>query len=820
MSPVHIFRGTCCCVMTLAAALLSPYILADQTADDTQRKIATQSPDPWPRSFMDGTTQLLVYQPQVEQWQGNQITFRAAVSAKADTAKDETFGAVWATARTEVNRDTHMVTLQDIKLTRSNFPTLADNGAAYVAAVQQHFTGPGRTIALERLQASLAASQSATPSGVPVQNIPPQIIVSYGPAVLIPIHGDIALRDIPDSGFERVINTQALILVSKWGTTFYLHVYDGWLSSNSIDGPWGLATNLPDGLQATADSLISEHLVDPLSGEGANPPPSLANGVPAIFVSHSPAELLLFKGQPNFAPIPGTSLNWATNTTADVFVDVSNYFYVLVSGRWFSALSLDGPWSFVPSTALPPDFKRIPTSSPAAVVLSSVAGTPQAREAAIANSVPQTATVPRSGGPEFSAQYDGTPQLQPINGTPLQYVVNSATPVIQVDSSTYYALQAGVWFSATSLNGPWVVAAVVPEIIYTIPPSSSLYYVTFVHVYGSTPEVVYTGYTPGYLGTVVEPDGTVVYGTGYAYQPWIGTAYYPPPVTYGVQAQPVNNMEAGLMYGFGAGLVTAALVDSWNQPVYYSSYYHGYPCCGSTSANVYGHWNNVNYSGTNTWYSHSNGDVGESAKGTYTNTATGTTGSYSGNRYVNPSDDEAGRNYQRSFNTENGTTGNVSRGETYNANTGQTSYNSSTSATSKDGSTVTRSSNASWGEQGDSSQHETTVDNTKTGQTKTYSSGSNGNDHYADANGNQYHNDGSGWQKQSGSSGWSSAKGEDTSWADREQQARSQGENRFSNFSHSDGGSNGSWQSKSSGSSSFSNRFGGGGLGGRFGGRR
>jgi hypothetical protein len=36
-------------------------------------------------------------------------------------------------------------------------------------------------------------------------------------------------------------------------------------------------------------------------------------------------------------------------------------------------------------------------------------------------------------------------------------------------------------------------------------------------LYGSTPDVVYTGYTPGYLATVVASGPSVVFGTGYAY---------------------------------------------------------------------------------------------------------------------------------------------------------------------------------------------------------------------------------------------------------------------------------------------------------------
>ena len=101
-----------------------------------------------------------------------------------------------------------------------------------------------------------------------------------------------------------------------------------------------------------------------------------------------------------------------------------------------------------------------------------------------------------------------------------------------------------------------------PAIIYTIPPTSPLYYVTFVHVYGSTAQVVYVGYTPGYLGTVVTPAGVVVYGTGYAYPTWVGTVWYPPPATYGMMAQPVYNPAAGMAFGFAMGVTTAALAGS------------------------------------------------------------------------------------------------------------------------------------------------------------------------------------------------------------------------------------------------------------------
>ena len=207
-------------------------------------------------------------------------------------------------------------------------------------------------------------------------------------------------------------------------------------------------------------------MVDLLDGgPKANPKPSLARGVPAIYTSEGPAELIIFSGQPDFVPIVGTQLLWASNTTNDVLIDISsNHYYVLLAGRWFTSTSLSGPWTFVASNALPADFTRIPPQSLAGAVLPSVAGTPQAQEAVIASSIPQTATVPLKGGPKFTPNFDGPPQYAPIPGTPLTYVVNLSEPVIQVDPNAHYAVVAGVWFTSAQLTGPWTIATAVPPV--------------------------------------------------------------------------------------------------------------------------------------------------------------------------------------------------------------------------------------------------------------------------------------------------------------------------------------------------------------------
>ena len=59
--------------------------------------------DPWPRQFKVTNATLVVYQPQVESWEGNTLRFRSAVAVGPTGAKDETFGVIWATVRTQVD---------------------------------------------------------------------------------------------------------------------------------------------------------------------------------------------------------------------------------------------------------------------------------------------------------------------------------------------------------------------------------------------------------------------------------------------------------------------------------------------------------------------------------------------------------------------------------------------------------------------------------------------------------------------------------------------------------------------------------------------
>ncbi|MEP7328781.1 MAG: hypothetical protein ABI777_06180, partial [Betaproteobacteria bacterium] len=788
-------------------------------------KTSTIPPDSWPRVVDLSTGQVLVYQPQVTSWTGNRIDFRAAMALKPDGAKDENFGVAMVSARTQVDKIMRTVVFENLTFSKIDFPTLPDHGARYSAELQKEFASKVRTMSLDRLEASLAAT-GIKPSTVAVNNAPPQVIISNVPAILVPIDGAPVIKPVPGNArFSRVINSRALILQGGFEQNFYLHVYDGWMSASSIAGPWTQSYRQPLGMDDVAQQIAKSGKVDMLSGgANANPKPSLANGVPVIYTPQGPSELLTFNGQPDFVPIVGTPLLWASNTTSDVLIDTttSNY-YALLSGRWFKSLALTGPWTFVPADALPTSFAQIPPHSLAGAVLPTVAGTPQAQAAVIANSIPQTATVPRQGGPKFTPSFDGPPQFAPITGTPMSYVINSSVPLIQVAPGAYYAVTAGVWFTAGAITGPWTVASAVPSVMYTIPPSSPIYYVTYVRIYEATPQYVYVGYTPGYLGTVVSPYGTVVYGTGYAYAPWVGSAWYPPPYTYGVAAAPLYNPYVGFTYGFAVGLATAAWTyPYWGGAYYHPGYYGGYPCCASASANVYGHWGNTTYSGTRSWYA-GGGVAGTTASGNYYNNRTGTSGSYNAGRQYNAYTGNATRGYDRTANGAAGGSADVARAGNYNTYTGQRSTGSSVSGTGVGGSTYQRTGASTTGPEGTAHAGEGSTYNAKTGKTNTWGTASYNNNHYADVNGNVYKNNGDGWQQHS-SSGWGSSSSA-SSWGNREAQARSDGADRANNFSSSadhfgGGGFGGGGADRFGGGGSFGgDRFGGGGFsGGRFGG--
>ncbi|MCI0745501.1 MAG: hypothetical protein L0Y58_08860 [Verrucomicrobia subdivision 3 bacterium] len=468
---------------------------------------------PWPRVRSTNGHTVTLHLPQVERWTSNSFTARAAVEVKPAKAKTDLLGVVWFEAQGSVDRSNRIVTLNRLEITKGNFPTATDKGSNALSIVRRVLPAGARTVSLDYLVTALGFIQAAARQGASgLKHEPPQIIWVTNRSVLILIDGEPVLRPVPGTALERVINTPVLLVHDKAQARFYLHGAGQWFAAAMIKGPWGPAKDPPAEVAALAPASTNE--------SSANSDLS----TPRIIVSTTPAELLMTSGLPDYRPISGTGLQYVADSDNLLFLDRKNSeIYLLMSGRWFKTKSLYGPWTYVAPRDLPPDFARIPPGSPQAIALASVPGTPQAELAVLANSVPTTATVNRRQA-TIQLTYDGEPKFKNIEGTQMSYAINAQLPVIRTGEN-YYALDNGVWFVATSPTGPWQVATEVPDEIYSIPPSSPVYYATFARVYQANDEEVEVGYTAGYQG-VFEDDGTVVYGTGWDYEPYYDDDYY------------------------------------------------------------------------------------------------------------------------------------------------------------------------------------------------------------------------------------------------------------------------------------------------------
>jgi len=486
----------------------------------------------WPQEVDARGFHLVIYQPQVDQWKNDHLQGRAAVTVTREGSAAPQYGIVSLTARTDVDKESRMVRLEDVKVPSVSFPAAKSEESELERAIRDTLPQWPHTVALDRLLADLAMTQAEGENeSVTVKNDPPKILYSTTPAVLILVDGQPVLRSVQGTPFQHVINTPATLFYDTSASRYYLDGNGVWVTASTLDGPWTTATNPPPSLDQAKTEVEQTEEKDPHDHSRDAGPPPLSGSLPTIFVSTTPAELLVTRGAPQLSPISKTKLLYVTNTDNNIFLDVrTQNYYVLVSGRWYQSRSLSGPWKWVSGSQLPHDFAKIPPDSPKGNVLASVPGTEQAREAVIANQIPQTAAVRRAEA-SLEVRYDGAPQFRPIEGTSLEYAVNTASDVIH-SGARYYACHDGVWFVAETPEGPWVVADTIPAEIYQIPPSCPLFHDRYVYVYGATPDVVYFGYTPGYLGAYVY-DGVVVFGTGWFYPPWIGAYWFGWPWTWG-----------------------------------------------------------------------------------------------------------------------------------------------------------------------------------------------------------------------------------------------------------------------------------------------
>jgi len=764
----------------------------------------------WPHELRTEAATLVYYQPQVDDWQNfRELDFRMAFTL---TPKNEkaVVGVVVMHGRTSVNIDERNVVITDFSIKEASFPSLSAEESARMDKLARSFLAPDHTVimSLDRFMA-LATKPKENPT-VSLKNDPPRIFASYGPAILVQTDGEPVWGKVPETSLQFVVNANWPVFFDTASSNYYLFDDTEWLTAGSPAGPWSYTDRLPQGMSR----IERDPQWDALKKAKAFPPPKKSAAVPKVLYSAQPAELILFKGPPAYTPIPGTELAFASNTDSDVFLyaPTSQYYY-LVAGRWFRAANLEGPWTFA-TTDLPPDFARIPPTSPAGRVLASVPGTEEAKDAVLLAQIPTTAVIdPAKAAAQVKVQYAGSPEFKPVEGTSLSYATNTSDKVIKVGDVFYLCLQ-GVWFVSTSPDGPWTTASSVPKEIYAIPPSSPVYNVTYVTQTTLPDGNVQASYTAGYYGmfvTGLAAGAILASGTGYYYPPYYGypaggyPVYHPYAATYGVGSY--YNPYTGA-YGVGQGVYGpyggAAAGAAYNP-------YTGTYARGATAYGPYG--------------SASAGAAYNPYTGTYARGATATT-------------PYGSATVAQAYNPRTGTYAATSQGSNAYGQWGSSvvSHGNQTVTTQHETTsqgTVATAQSSSGGKAAGTS---TAYGNTAVGKTAS------GN-MYADHDGNVYRNTGGSWQKYSNGS-WSSVSPSSTtsqqhpqgsstskpsstapststsrppsrapsSTVNQEAQSRQRGETSNARYEGSGGGWNGS-RSFGGGSGGGERSFGGGGWG-------
>jgi hypothetical protein len=507
------------------------------TPAKTTAPAATPAPDGgWPRSYATGSgAAFLVYQPQVASWEGQKrMTAYAAVSytPKGGQAQKPNLGTVKVEADTKVSLGERLVSFAAFKIAEANFSTLQrEQTQEIVKEITDAFPEQERVIGLDRVL-EMVDTSSIIPKNVEgIKADPPTIFFSKKPAILLNLDGEAIWGSIRDNDLKFAVNTNWDFFQHTPTNTYYLRNDQTWLKAADIKGPWGPAGSLPDSFNKfPADDNWKDT-------RAAVPGKKLsASNAPIVFVSTTPAELILLKGEPAYEPVAGTSLLWVSNTESDVFrAGKTGLIYYLVAGRWFSASDFTGPWTFA-SLNLPDDFKKIPLEHDRSRVLAAVPGSPKAAEAVLLASIPQTARVEKKTLKAPDVTYDGgTPKFEPIEKTTVSRAVNTDKDIIKV-GDLYYMCFQGVWFMAKSPTGPWEVTGTVPKEIYEIPVSSPSYNVTYVTVEDDNDEWVTFAAAAAYTGVMIAW-GCAVWGTGYYYPPYYyGGVYRPYYPTYGYGA--------------------------------------------------------------------------------------------------------------------------------------------------------------------------------------------------------------------------------------------------------------------------------------------
>lgn len=261
----------------------------------------------------------------------------------------------------------------------TNWPVFLDDGSSqyYLLVGQSWLTAPDPLKGPWTAAAQLPASFSNLPSqpgggwdeivkNVPGQpfSVTPKVYTSTTPAELIVTQGPPDYTPIPGTHLMYTSNPVTPLFFSLPDNKMYFLAAGRWFRAESLMGPWSAASDtLPaEFARIPQDSPVGYVLASVPNTTEANDAVLLAQVPHKSTINIADAKLnVSYVGQPKFATIDGTSMQYATNSPNEVIL-ASGQYYCCSQGAWFTAPAATGPWGVC--TSVPKEIYTIPSTCP------------------------------------------------------------------------------------------------------------------------------------------------------------------------------------------------------------------------------------------------------------------------------------------------------------------------------------------------------------------------------------------------------------------------------------------------------------------------
>ncbi|MEA2709736.1 MAG: hypothetical protein QOF78_2337 [Phycisphaerales bacterium] len=227
---------------------------------------------------------------------------------------------------------------------------------------------PAITAAAAAIGAAPAPANAPIPAGATF--VPPlaeqEIIVATTPTELIVTAGPPVYTALPGNELSYVSNTESNVFLDVPNQQNYVLLSGRWYRSGSLTGPWQYvpADKLPAMFaRIPADSPKADVLTF-VAGTMQSKQAILDASIPQTAVIRRDAGASLkvtYDGPPEFAPVAGTTMTFATNTS-DAVLHADGAYYCCHEAAWYQASAPHGPWAVC--TSIPAEIHTIPPSCP------------------------------------------------------------------------------------------------------------------------------------------------------------------------------------------------------------------------------------------------------------------------------------------------------------------------------------------------------------------------------------------------------------------------------------------------------------------------